>query len=422
MDKLTITKAQARHFILAHQGLWPPYELKDKSGVLSFIHRVGCIQFDPLNIVGRNPELVLQARVLDFLPRMLQELLYEDRKLIDGFDKMMSIYRVEEWPYFRRRRNFVTRRLGKRFEAVSSILPQIRKEIDERGPLSSLDLKYDRKVDWGWGQTRLARAALESMYFRGELIIHRKINTRKVYDFAKRHLPKEMLLASDPNVTEEQYRDWHVLRRLGGVGLLWRKSSSAWLGIHGTRSKERNATITRLLQQGKVVEINIEGIKPPLYMRSEDKPRLKQVLDSDDILPHAAIVAPLDNLLWDRQFINELFDFHYRWEVYTPIVKRRYGYYVLPVLYGDRFVARFEPGHDKTNGAFIVKKWWWEPGVTQSERMRYELSDCFKRFLTYLSANVLQIESQTAKQAGLDWLPSSVNLASSKTQYDIEIT
>lgn len=390
--------------------------MEGKLGILNFIHRVGCIQFDPLNIVGRNPELVLQARVSDFQPRMLQELLYEDQKLLDGFDKMMSIYRVEDWPYFRRRRDSATRRLGKRFEVISSILPQIRKEIEERGPLSSLDLTYDQKVDWGWGQTRLARAALESMYFRGELIIHRKINTRKVYDFAKRHLPKELLSTSDPNETEEQYRDWHILRRLGGVGLLWRTSSSAWLGIHKTKSKERNTTITRLLRQGKVVEIHVEGIEPPLYMRSKDKSRLKQILDSHDILSRAAILAPLDNLLWDRRLITELFDFHYRWEVYTPIAKRRYGYYVLPVLYGDRFVARFEPGRDKTNRAFIIKKWWWEPEVTQSERMHVELSDCFKRFLTYLSADTLQIESTTAKQAGLGWLPSSVNLTSSKTQ------
>ena len=161
------------------------------------------------------------------------------------------------------------------------------------------------------------------------------------------------------------------------------------------------------------MEIRVEGIKPPLYMRSEDKPRLKQILDSGDLLPRAAVLAPLDNLLWDRRFLAELFDFDYRWEVYTPVTKRRYGYYVLPVLYGDRFVARFEPGCDKTNGAFILKNWWWEPEVTQSERMHFELSNCFKRFIRYLSADVLRIESTTADQANLGWLSSSVNLDSS---------
>jgi len=161
------------------------------------------------------------------------------------------------------------------------------------------------------------------------------------------------------------------------------------------------------------MELRVEGIKPPLYMRSEDKPRLKQILGSDDPLPHAAVLAPLDNLLWDRRLIAELFDFDYRWEVYTPVAKRRYGYYVLPVLYGDRFVARFEPGHDKKDGALIIKKWWWEPEVTQSERMHFELSNCFKRFLRYLSADILRIESTTADQAGLSWLSSSMKLARS---------
>src|SRR5512136_1978564 len=101
---LHLTKAQARRFILTHQGLWPPSALQGKAGVLDFIRHVGSIQFDPLNIVGHNPELVLQARVADFRPAMLRELLYDERRLVDGWDKMVSIYAVEDWPYFVRQR------------------------------------------------------------------------------------------------------------------------------------------------------------------------------------------------------------------------------------------------------------------------------------------------------------------------------
>ena len=100
MDSITLTKQQARRFILAHQGLWPPYQFEGKAGILDFISHVGCIQFDPLDIVGHNPELVLQARVSGFRSAMLQELLYEDRKLLDGWDKMMAIYCTQDWPYF----------------------------------------------------------------------------------------------------------------------------------------------------------------------------------------------------------------------------------------------------------------------------------------------------------------------------------
>ncbi len=401
--KLTITNQQARRFILAHQGLWPPHELAGKSGVLDHVRRVGCIQFDPLNIVGRNPELVLQSRVADFRPAMLRELLYQERALVDGWDKMMSIYPVEDWPYFQRRRDSARRHPGKSPEQVEAILPQVRQAIEERGPVSSLDLDFDQTVDWSWAPTRLSRAALESMYFWGELIVHHKVNTRKVYDFARNHISAELLSAPDPNETEEQFHDWYVLRRLGSVGLLWGMAGGAWLAMPGIKSKERKAALGRLLERGQVVEVGVQGIKSPLYMRSADRIALDRILDGDDLPPRAAILAPLDNLIWDRRFAHELFDFYYRWEVYTPVAKRQYGYYVLPVLYGDRFVARFEPGRDKKSRALIVKNWWWEPGLVPSEEMRAELRRCFERFLGFLGADTVQIDGRTAEQAGLDF-------------------
>jgi uncharacterized protein YcaQ len=406
METLTLTNQQARRFILAHQGLWPPYTLEGKAGALGYIRRVGCIQFDPLNIVGRNPELVLQARVSDFRPAMLEELLYEDRKLLDGLDKNMSIYGVEDWPCFRRRREGARRYYGDGSRPAKAILPQVRQAIDERGPLSSIDLDFNQTVDWSWSPTRLARAALESMYAWGELIIHHKVNTRKVYDFASRHIPEELLSATDPNETEEQFHDWYILRRIGSMGLVWNKSGDAWLGMR-VKSKERKAVLARLIEQGKAIEVRVKGIGLPLYMRSEDRMTLDQALDADDLLPRAAILAPLDNLLWDRRFVEELFGFYYVWEVYKPVAERRYGYYVLPILYGDRFVARFEPGRDKKSGAFAIKNWWWEPGVTPSERMQSDLRHCFRRFLGYLDTDDFRVDSKTAEQAGLDWLTST---------------
>jgi hypothetical protein len=407
MAKLTITKRQARRFILAHQGLWPPHGLAGKSGALDYIRRVGCIQFDPLNIVGHNPELVLQARVADFLPAMLQELLYQDRKLVDGWDKMMSIYCVEDWPYFHRRREAARRNPGKSPGPVNAILPRVREAIEERGPLSSIDLDFDQTVDWSWAPTRLARAALESAYSWGELVIHHKVHTRKVYDFAHRHVPEELLSAPDPNETVEQYHDWHILRRIGSIGLIWSKSGGAWLGMDGIKSRERQAALARLLEQRRVVEVCVAGLKLPLYMRSDGRMALDRALDSDDPPPRAAILAPLDNLLWDRRFAEDLFGFRYRWEVYKPVAERQYGYYVLPILYGDRFIARFEPGRDKESGALIVKNWWWESGVTPSKGMQSDLSHCFKRFLNYLGTDRLQIDGDTVEQADLEWLVST---------------
>lgn len=404
MTSINITKDQAKLFMLTYQNLRPPYSLRDKKGILSHISHVGCIQFDPLNIVGHNQELVLQSRIAGFKPYMLQDLLYKDRELLDGWDKVMSIYCTEDWPYFRRFRESFMHHMGSDKDVILSILPDIRKAINERGPLSSIELGFDQTVDWPWAPTRLSRAALESMYFRGELIIHHKVHTRKVYDFASRHIPEGLLNASDPNETEEQYQDWYVLRRIGGVGLLWDKSGEAWLGNSKIKSKERKAAIARLLQQEKLMEVYVEGMDYPLYMRSQDKPCLDRVLESNSSIPYAAIIAPLDNLLWDRRLISELFSFDYCWEVYKPENERRYGYYVLPVLHNDKFIARFEPGWEKKSNTLIIKNWWWEDGIKQSKGMRRDLIRCFKRFSDYLDADKICVEDSALEQAGLDWL------------------
>ncbi|RPI79509.1 MAG: winged helix-turn-helix domain-containing protein [Desulfobacteraceae bacterium] len=403
MTNLIITKQQARRFLLAHQGLWPPTESNSKKGVLDFIRRVGCIQFDPLNIVGRNPDLVLQARFRSFRPDWLQELLYQDRKLVDGWDKNLSIYHINDWPYFRRHRE-QAKNSFRNSEAVKATAPQICQAIRERGPLSSRDLGFNEVVDWPWAPTRLSRATLESLYFQGTLVIHHKSHTRKVYDLAQRHVPEKLLSAADPNEKEEPYHDWYVLRRIGSIGLLWNRSSDAWLGMADIKGRERQAAIERLLENRKIQEVRVEGIRSPFYMSSKDRSGLNQVIKSKGPVPRAAILAPLDNLLWDRRLIEELFGFDYRWEVYKPVTERSHGYYVLPILYKDRFVARFEPGREKATGAVIIKNWWWEAEITPSKRMQADLQVCFKRFLNYLGADRVHIDKKIREKRALDWL------------------
>ena len=404
MTVLKITKKQACIFILAYQGLWLMNEFQGKKGVLDYIKRVGSIQYDALNVVGHNSDLVLQSRISDFKPEMLHELLYKERKLLDELDKEMCIYSVEDWPYFRRHRVAALKRYGGSSEPIIPFLTEVRKAIEERGPLSSIDLNLKEIVDWAWSPTRVSRATLESMYLWGELIIHHKVNTRKVYDFSNRHIAKALLEADEPNNTVEEYHDWHVLRRIGAVGLLWNKAGDAWIRMPGVKSRERFVVLNRLLKQKKIIEVQIEDVKYPFYIKNEDISYLKVNLEDENLKPRAFILAPLDNMLWDRGLVKELFNFQYRWEVYKPISKRSYGYYVLPILYGYKFVARFEPGWDKDRGTLIIKNWWWEPGVVQSENMQIALIECFKQFKKYLGTDDLQINSNIVQRDGLQWL------------------
>lgn len=404
MERIEITNAQARRFLLKHQGLWPPRSACGKPDTLAYFNRVGCIQFDPLNIVGHNSDLVLQSRVADFRPVMLQELLYQDRQLLDGWDKVMSIYPVQDWPYFQRRRDAAMARLKNRGEDLLPVLPQVREAIRERGPLSSIDLDFNQTVNWSWAPTRMARAALETMYFSGELIIHHKVHTRKAYDFASRHLPADLLSTPDPNTQLEDFYAWALLRRIGGIGLLWNRASDAWVGIAGLKSGERVTAVERLLAEEKLTEAYIAGWERPCYLRRADMPLLLESMNGDGPPPQAAIIAPLDNLLWDRRFIEDLFGFSYRWEVYKPVTQREYGYYVLPVLYGDRFVARFEPGRDKKNGVMLIKNWWWEADMIVTGEMRAALQTAFQHFLAYLGADHVELAPAAAEVQGLGWV------------------
>jgi uncharacterized protein YcaQ len=189
--------------------------------------------------------------------------------------------------------------------------------------------------------------------------------------------------------------------------LIWNRSGDAWLGIRGLKAREREAAFTRLIDQGKVFEVHVQGFDVPLYMRSQDHPLISVIKDHSPQQEEAAILAPLDNLLWDRRFIHKLFDFYYVWEVYKPAAERLYGYYVLPILYGDRFIARFEPGRDKESGALIIKNWWWEKAVDQTDQMRSALQRCVSRFLSYLGTDSLRIANGIGDQAGIEWLSSS---------------
>lgn len=386
LSAFELSKREARRFWLRHHGLAGDFRFRGKEGVMAFIRQVGCIQFDPLNVVGTNPELVLQSRVEDWQPSLLRELLYADRRLVDHWDKNMAIYPVEDWPFFRRTRAKYESWCDRHPDAVRQVLDEIRR----RGPLSSADLDMEEKVDWPWGPARLARAALEALHFAGRLVVHDKAGTRKTYDLAERLLPETLLCAPEPFSSDEEYVGWHVLRRIGSVGLLWNKPSDAWLGIAGMKADGRNRAFIRLLEEDRIREIRVEGLPHPLYVRTADWPVLEEAAAGtgfDGAAPRASVLAPLDNLLWDRKLVLELFGFDYRWEVYRPAGQRKYGYYVLPVLCGDRLVARFEPVRVRPGDRFAVSRWWWEEDVEVTRELLEAVMRGLERFSGGLGAS-----------------------------------
>lgn len=379
---LTLTNEQARRFLLVKQGLIGEYKFSGKQGVLDFIRQAGCIQFDPIDVCGKNPELVLQSRVKGFTKQLLSSLLYEERLLLDYFDKNLAIILTTDWPYFRRYRE-AYRTGGRSHNQVNAVCDTIKRIVRERGPVSSADLDFNDKVDWYWNATKLSRAALETMYFRGDLVVHHKKGAVKYYDLAENCIPVELLRAVEPYPDELEHQKWRVLRRIGGVGLLWNKPSDAWLNIRGLKTSERNEIFKRLLNEEKILEIMVEGIKDQLYCLATDRGILATVMEEPELNTRCELIAPLDNLLWDRRLIKALFDYDYKWEIYTPVAQRKFGYYVLPLLYGDRFIGRVEAIRDREEETLVIKNIWYETGVKRTKKLEAAIDKCFQKFADF---------------------------------------
>lgn len=410
-----LSLSQARQYLLSVQGLWPPRALSGSEGILALVRRLRCIQFDPIDIVGRNHEIAIQARVKGFTREKLDNLHYRERNLIEGWDKQMSFGPIEDRPYFAAERmKYAVSERFKENGALSPVFDIVRKEIESRGPLSSLDIDNDTRMDWSWAPARAVRAAMEALWFRGELSIHHREGSRRYFDLTSRLLPEKY---NDPlpdsNIRdtehtwppsadevlniEELRREWRIARRIAAVGFLSAKAGDGWLGLE-MKAPDRRRSIEELCSKGVLRAFEIEGIKDIFFRIDEKHGSLPEYPAPLSRRKKAAVLAPLDNLLWDRKLISLIFGFDYVWEVYKPASERRWGYYVLPVLYGDRFVGRFEPGRDRKTGRLIVKRWWTEAAVQVNEEMIGAVSVALKNLARSNGLDSVYVSPEAANE------------------------
>ena len=401
---LTVTLDQARQFILLRQGLLGEHRFVGKIGAYQYVRQAGCIQFDPVDVCGRNAELTLQSRVKGITRKTLGDLLYRDRLLVDYSDKELSIWPSEDWPYFAPYRERSAEH-GKQFAGIPELEEEAIAYIRKHGPVSSDTLPIEGTVFWHssmhwsghWHKDSLAaRSVLEQLYTDGVLLIHHKTGSRKYYDLADRYLPAELLSAPNPCPDEASWLCWRVKRRIGAVGLLWNRNSTAWLGITLT-TEQRNETFDRLEKSGAILPVQAEGIRFPLYMLCEDLPLMESVIAGQvPLKPRLEFLAPLDPMLWDRKLIEAVWGYRYSWEIYTPVVKRKYGYYVLPVLWGDRLVGRIEPKADRKAKTLTVQNVWLKPGVRRTKKLSAQIDRAVQRLARFNGCSVPAEEKESS--------------------------
>jgi uncharacterized protein YcaQ len=379
----TISKRAARRFLVSRHLLAPPRSLRpEPASVMQVVARLGSLQFDPLEVAGRNHDLVLLARIDGYERAWTDSLLYEQRQLFEAYNKGLSLLPMSELPWYRYTWDRSRARLeGGTFVEHAPLVEELLGRIREDGPLSSTDVEPRAAIDWYWRPTNQVRAILEALAQAGVLGLVRREGNRRVYDLAERLFPAEVLAERRPERAQQRHR---LLSRYRGHGLLGRSGSAeVMIGIAPSRlspawpagSATRGELLAELIEDGSLVPVGVEGVRGERFVLREEMPLLDQAereVAAEEAAgaparpggapPGVAFIAPLDQLAWDRQALRSIFGFDYLWEVYVSAARRRWGYYVLPVLYGDRFIGRIEPRIDRRGGTLRVLGLWWEEG------------------------------------------------------------
>jgi hypothetical protein len=387
-----VSAETARRFLVARHMLAPARALEGQDGVLEVFRRLGSIQYDPIAIAGRTHDLVLHARVAGYEPAWCDEL-YERRAIFDAHNKGLSLIPVEAFPWFRG----TWRRQGDRTLAENAaVAEQVLERIRADGPLSALDFERAQAgtTDWFGLPTNTVRAVLEAYTATSVLGLARREGNRRYYDLLERLLPADLLAQEIPLVEQTRYR---LLSRYRAHGLLGISGTGDVFGGIGPAKPDprlpghpgRTALREQLVAEGAIVPVEVEGVRGKRFVLAEDVALLESPPEPP---PSVAFLAPFDALVWDRPLLASLFGFDYVWELFHPPEKRRWGWYVLPLLFRDRLVGRIEPRIDRERGHVEMLNLWWEDGFSprRTEGFVDAMRGALRAYVTFSSATRVQ--------------------------------
>jgi uncharacterized protein YcaQ len=400
---MQVSAEAARRFLVSRHFLAPARSVQGgQNGVLAVIAKLGSVQFDPLAIAGRNHDLVLHARVADYSPDWT-DALYERREIFEAYNKGLSFVPAGAFPWFRARAGRgPAQTLADNADVAARVLERIRAE----GPLSALD--FDREqgptTDWFGLPANAVRTVLEAYAFTSVLGLARRDGNRRYYDVVERLLPAELLAEKPPLVEQLRHR---LLSRYRAHGLLGAGGGNDIFGGLGAAKPDprfpgspgRHALRDELIEAGEIVPVQVEGVGKRFVLADE----VAELEEPPEPPPSVAFLPPFDALVWDRPLLQRLFDFEYVWELFLPPSKRRWGWYVLPIIFRDRFVGRIEPRIDRAERRIEILNVWWEERFVpaRAEGFVDAMREALGAYLRFAGADRLEWPSQLRREKRL---------------------
>ena len=394
---LTIDIDTARRFILGKQGLWPGRRWRGVRGTEKAMRAMEYLQLDPLQIIARSHDIQLNSRVLDYRPGMWETLTYEKRKFFD-WGGWLAVRPMDELPYWRvvmqRERDDHSSIRNTAHEHAEAIV-EMRGILRDRGAVSNRDFEMAKRTRTQSYRGRKDSAlALYYLWRTGEVMTHHRERFERFYALTETVAPAHLIYESS-----EEEADRFLFKKevsFAGLARLKRVADSYFRGLPFEKSKQ---IVEAMLADDEFIEVKVEGWKESYYALASDAKFLRDL--SAGRVPKAwtpleattmeetIFLAPLDPVS-ARGRAKVLFGFDYIWEVYKPQHLRKFGYYTLPVLWGDQLVARFDSKLDRTTNTFIILGFWLEdPALGKNEVFAEALACGFRRFVTFLGASKL---------------------------------
>jgi uncharacterized protein YcaQ len=368
----TVSVAALRRLAIGAQGYTGRYRRGSAADVETAIRKLSCVQLDSISAVDRSHRLALAARVGDY-PRVTVSALLGSGRIFEYWAHEACLLPAEDWPLHRpTMRNGGRAWYGEVERTHPHLADEILLEIRERGPLGSRHFEGAGGGGmWNW---KPAKAMLERLWNRGDLVVAGRQGFQRLYDLTERVLPPEIVTAPEPD-REERLQQF-ALRAVRARGVLTASGIVEHWRLRGG-AKTIAPAVEELVADGRLRRLAVEDDGAPVYVAAAS--------ELDRPAPAAAVLlSPFDNLLWDRPFARRIFGFDHLIEVYKPAPQRRYGYYVLPFLWGERIVGRADLKSERRESRLLVRAFHREPGVRASA----SLDDALERALARLARTI----------------------------------
>lgn len=391
----------ARRFILGKQGLWPGRRWQGLTGTAQAMRAIEYLQLDPLQIIARSHDILLHSRVLNYTPGLWETVTYEQRQFFDwgGWLAVRPMEELPDWRVVMRRERdgaYGDTRICKMAQEHADAIVEMRTILRERGTVSNRDFAMaTRTRTQSYRGRKDSALALYYLWRTGEVMTHHRDNFERVYALTEAVAPAQFICERDEDAADR----FLVQKEVSFSGLERLKRTSD--AFHGRGEPDRAAKKLRadMLANGELIEVTVEGWKAIHYALGSDAELLHD-LSAGRVPPawaplmttttdEVVFLAPLDPVS-ARGRAKTLFGFEYVWEVYKPAHQRKFGYYTLPVLWGDQLVARFDSKLDRTTSTFMILGFWLEhPALGHNDAFAAALAQGFVRFMTFLGARQL---------------------------------